>query len=90
MEDKTKKLWETMNPTERKEWLIAQRKKNLRGQEEIYPELKVLLDPDIDRKTYDELTEKFWREGKLKISKTAEAMIKYRSSIIINDPALMY
>mgnify|MGYP001779798224 FL=1 len=84
------KPWKTDDPVEKKKRLLALRKRNLRGQEEIYPELKVLLDPDIDRKTYDELIEKFWREGKLKLSKTAEAMIKYRGSIIVNDPALMY
>ena len=47
MNEEIKKPWETMNPAEKKKWLIAQRKKNLRGQEEIYPELKVLLDPDL-------------------------------------------
>ena len=90
MNEEIKKPWETMNPAEKKKWLIAQRKKNLRGQEEIYPELKVLLDPDLDQKTYIDLQEKFWREGKLKVTKTIEAMFKYRGSIIINVPELMY
>lgn len=89
MEDKFKP-WKTDDPVEKKKRLLALRKRNLRGQEEIYPELKVLLDPDIDQKTYIDLQEKFWREGKLKVTKTVEAMFKYRGSIIINDPALMY
>lgn len=79
----------TNDPEEKKRRSYALRVKMLHGQADNDPELHILLDPDLEEKEFRRLVEKFVLEGKLKVSKTGEAMIKYKGSLIVNDPAFL-